>query len=698
MRKTQDVIQCASGCGEEQLERLLGSDPCGAYCQMSEGTKRDYRSAVRELTTVAGLSEEELLKKVLRLTNASREDAGLGKHAAQSHVGYYLLGPGRQALQSEPDCGHVEATRAGTSTLLTFVAQYGGGMLLAALPIIFLPISTLWTLPCYAALSLLAIGAVFGPILQLSAITASPRSVPMMDTALAGTMLDSVAVAVSCVLIGERQVEALFAHLERMVEQTAPLPSIWILLADEIDSRVGPSTDRDEVLLALCNERIASLNERLVWRGSEVRISMFLRARSYDERQELWTGWERKRGKIEQLMGVIAGRIVSPFRAIGPVPEFSKVRYVLLLDDDTQVTSNGICRLLAAMQHPLNRPIIDSDVRRVKAGVGIAQTMPRVSAISAARWRYPAAMLGAVGHSDDERASVSILQTLFGQDLFCGKGLIDVSAYMQVIYGRLPTDRILSHDHIEGAYLRVATVNGCTFLEDAPDSLAKMAAQLHRWTRGDWQNLPWLSRRVRTRSGQIEAGPLDLFYRWRVLENVRASLRDVAFVALVAGAAFGPAGDCAVWIVSAFVVLLLPVYFTALLYTCRAISKRSLPDSAEWKTILRLHLVTGIFVCLAGFRATVSSDAIGKAVLRTATGKKLLEWRSTSEVGHQSVSGSVLFSGLLTAVGATALFIGVLTVRPVQTVWPVAVLCCIWAGSRGIARWLQLSAPEPAKT
>lgn len=126
------------------------------------------------------------------------------------------------------------------------------------------------------------------------------------------------------------------------------------------------------------------------------------------------------------------------------------------------------------------------------------------------------------------------------------------------------------------------------------------------------------------------------------MENVRASLRDVAFVGLIVLDASGQPGIVrSGW----FLRLLSPSSLCISRSCCIrvALFQEALPDASEWKAIGRLHLVTALFVCLAGFRATVTLDAVVKAVIRTATGKKLLEWRSTSEIGHQAMATSALF-------------------------------------------------------
>jgi hypothetical protein len=63
----------------------------------------------------------------------------------------------------------------------------------------------------------------------------------------------------------------------------------------------------------------------------------------------------------------------------------AEVRYVITLDTDTQLPRDSARQMVGAMAHPLNRPILDSEHRRVIAGYGIMQPRVGVSLPSAHR-------------------------------------------------------------------------------------------------------------------------------------------------------------------------------------------------------------------------------------------------------------------------------------------------------------------------
>ena len=74
------------------VEQALRNDPAGIYPRMHFNTRDHYRHVVEVLARDSGLSEHEVADRVLAL---SEEKA---PNTPEYHVGYYLAGEGRQAL------------------------------------------------------------------------------------------------------------------------------------------------------------------------------------------------------------------------------------------------------------------------------------------------------------------------------------------------------------------------------------------------------------------------------------------------------------------------------------------------------------------------------------------------------------------------------------------------------------------------
>ena len=91
------------------------------------------------------------------------------------------------------------------------------------------------------------------------------------------------------------------------------------------------------------------------------------------------------------------------------------------------------------------------------------------------------------------RTVSDVYQDLFDEGSFIGKGIYDVDAFEQSLNGKLPANRILSHDLLEGCYARSGSAErrrSCS--RTTRPTYAADVARRHRWIRGDWQIASWL--------------------------------------------------------------------------------------------------------------------------------------------------------------------------------------------------------------
>ena len=138
------------------------------------------------------------------------------------------------------------------------------------------------------------------------------------------------------------------------------------------------------------------------------------------------------------------------------------MRYVITLDTDTQLPRDSAAQFVATMAHPLNRPRLGgaAEAPRVVGGYGILQ--PRVERQPARRRTARAthaSSAASAGIDPYTRAVSDVYQDLFGEGSFIGKGIYDVDAFEHVLGGRLPDNRILSHDLLEGCYARSGLIS-----------------------------------------------------------------------------------------------------------------------------------------------------------------------------------------------------------------------------------------------
>ena len=153
------------------------------------------------------------------------------------------------------------------------------------------------------------------------------------------------------------------------------------------------------------------------------------------------------------------------------------------------------------------------------------------------------------GGIDPYTTAVSdIYQDMFREGIFTGKGIFEVDVFHEVLENAIPDNTVLSHDLLEGCYVRAGLVTDVELVDGYPSRYNSYAMRLHRWVRGDWQLLPWLFLRIRDRSGKSVNNPLSIVCKWKILDNMRRSLVSPALMLLVITGLFILPGNAFVWL------------------------------------------------------------------------------------------------------------------------------------------------------
>ena len=181
-----------------------------------------------------------------------------------------------------------------------------------------------------------------------------------------------------------------------------------------------------------------ALNQRY---GGE-RFFLFHRDRSWSESEQKFIGWERKRGKLEELNRLIdgtrpedAGRLVY----VGDPDQLSNVRFVITLDSDTQLP-HGHC---PQDDRDPGTPSEPAALRCRRAGSlagSYTIIQPRVSPSLPSTSASPFSRLfaDAVGIDPYTKAVSDVYQDLAGEGSYHGKGIYDVRAFSRVLSGQVP--------------------------------------------------------------------------------------------------------------------------------------------------------------------------------------------------------------------------------------------------------------------
>ena len=251
-------------------------------------------------------------------------------------------------------------------------------------------------------------------------------------------------------------------------------------------------------------------------------------------------------------------------------------------------------------------------------------------------------------------------QDLYGEGSFTGKGIYDVEAFERATAGRFPENTLLSHDLIEGSYARAGLATDVMVYDDYPTRYLTFTRRKHRWIRGDWQLLDWLSSRVPGPDGP-ERNRLSLLSRWKILDNLRRSVVEIAqLVFLVVGWTVLP-GSPLRWTVLGLLAIAAHWIVSLLLALVRP------PLDKSWRAYyatVGLDAMTSVqqialAVAFLPHQAWVSADAIVRTLWRLFVTKRyLLEWQTASQTERMSGSRGATWRTMWPAVALTAGILG----------------------------------------
>ena len=679
----RDFVETLSG-----VEQTLRGDPAGVYAQMDFGTRDRYRHAVERVARMSKASESEVARQAIALAAAATQTArgstpiaAAGESTARAgddradpaareaaaaaqrqpidarrrHVGYYLIDAGRAELEA------AVAARVPLRLALlrrarnASLALYGGAavvltLVLAALPlreaVAALALSGLQALPLALLLLLATSQLALALVNRVATLRVPPRLLPRMDYAFGIASQSRSLVVVPSLLGSIAAIDALVEALEVRFLANRDAHLHFGLLTDFHDAPTEQMPDDDE-LVAHAAARIEALNAKYLpgeLDGNDETDAIFFlfhRPRRWNAAEQVWMGEERKRGKLGDLNALLRGKAGAGagerfLRVVGNPRVLGNVRYVITLDTDTQLPRDAAAGFVATMAHPLNRPRFSADPNRpdvVTEGYGILQPRVGVSLPASNRSGYARLHGGDAGIDPYTRAVSDVYQDVFGEGSFIGKGIYEVDAFERALADRLPTNRVLSHDLLEGCYARAGLLSDVLLVEEPPAHYAADAARRHRWIRGDWQLIGWLGARH----------PMSALARWKIADNLRRSLIAPALVALLlVGWAMLPAPGW--WTLGVIGILaLLPLAALGFDLLRRPVD-RLLGRNAAQAAVSAGRTVLQLIHTLATLphEAAYSLDAIARTLWRLGvSGRRLLEWRASADVAQGAEPGSL---------------------------------------------------------
>ena len=662
-----------------------------SFCEESELTRQQITQAMERLARRSLKSEREVAEIVVAAAESAPGNSNYT--GVERSAGFYLVGPGRAQIESALGLPAGRASRLQRWRNWRLPA-YIAFIVLGAALILLLAAQSVdargWTM--VVALFLLAwpaseASAAF--IHRLLAESLKVHHLPRLDFSHGIPPRHQVLVVIPALLTSPASSRELVRQLEFHWLANRERQAQFALLTDWVDATTA-TVPADAALLRDAQAQVAALNSRYPADGDMApRFLLLHRPRSWCETQQRWLGWERKRGKLEQLLRTLAtGSMEGVIPLAAGLRLASGIRYLVTLDSDTGLPPGALRELVAVAAHPMNFPQIDSALRRVVSGFGILQPRVVTPLPDPAQDTPYHRLFAGQGGIDPYSSGVSdVYQDLFGTGSFSGKGLLHVKPLYEILDNRLPEEAVLSHDLLEGSIARCGFVSDVVLVEDAPHHAGVAAARNHRWTRGDWQLLPfmWHARHY----------GIDALGVWKMFDNLRRSLVIPATFVLLVWVVFTAALPFGLTLLVACSALLAGPLLGALaglVPTRRGIAWRHFFQEGRAELRRSVGSAAWQFSQIAS-QSLMLMDAAVRSLWRMAfSRRRLLEWTTAAQA--QSASRNELFHFMRQHAGSSLLCVALAIATPwAGGFWGGLFLFLLWAASPVGAWWASRPLP-----
>ena len=611
-----------------RVEQLLRHDPAGIYGRMDFSTRDWYRRSLEKISRRSEKTEEEVAMAAVDLARRAAEE--LSDDERRSHLGTFLIGERKDELHRLSGSRKAVKDRLRGWATDHHTAVYLSGIFIFTT--VFAAILFLFGLSSSSLyFRILLCGIALIPLSQLSMEVVNylvmrlfpPRKLPKMEFKITGVPdRFRTLVVVPMMLTDEQTIDEQVQKLEIRYLANREDNLFFSLFTDFTDSD-NQRTTQDKRLL----DRVSAALEVLNQRCGAGRFFLFHRERVWSDSEQKYIGWERKRGKLEELNRLIDGsrpKNSPKLVHLGNPEQLKTVRFIITLDSDTLMPAGTARRLIETLAHPLNLPRFDTEGRICTGTYTIIQPLVSPSLPSTNASPFSRLFAHVIGLDPYSSMISDVYQDFAGEGSYHGKGIYDVRAFSRILSGRFPDNLLLSHDLIEGAHVRVGFASDIELIDEFPRDYRTFASRLHRWIRGDWQIADWVLPKVPDSTGNRVPNRLSWFSRWKILDNLRRSLIAPASLILLALAwtansetAIAASGIVALQLI--FNTLVKPLTIATSRGGFKGLSVRKLSHDllralAEASLIPFQSILVFNALALVGYRRFVSH-------------KKLLEWK-----------------------------------------------------------------------
>ena len=447
-------------------------------------------------------------------------------------------------------------------------------------------------------------------------------------------------VVIPTILSNKEKIKDMFDTLESfyLVNKT---DNLYFTLLGDVKSSSKKIEEYDDEISNYGKKIAQELNKKY-----KKEIFYFIyRKRIWNSGENSYLGYERKRGALLQFNKILLGKEIDENKYFNVNTLHGKklnIKYVITLDTDTKLVLNSALSLIGAMAHPLNKPILNKEHTKVISGYGLMQ--PRIGVdIEATNRSFYSQIFAGIGGFDTYSSIVpNVYQDLFDEGSFVGKGIYDLKVFDEILSDAFKDNLVLSHDLIEGNYLRVGYVSDIELVDDFPSKFIVDVTRQHRWARGDTQIIGWLFKKVRNKDNVKVKNPINILGQYKIFDNIlRMFLNPMLLLILLLGFT-GSVKKSMFWVF--FVILEIAVYILFYLKSKINIKEKEKIEAyydelyAGGKSLM---LRSYIMFATIPYYTKLYMDAFFRSLYRMfISHKNLLNWITAEEV-EKTVNSSL---------------------------------------------------------
>ena len=636
------------------IDYILSKEKCNVYKNMAFKTKEKYRYEIETLALRSKKDEKKIANMILEKTK--------NKSGKSSHVGYYLIGKGKDELIDKLKISNTFFQKVKESFIrnknkVYFIILFMLIFVIAISAAIYTYFDTkilglsilafiLFLVPAFTFLT----DIINRLVLNLVRV----KNPPSMNFEDGIPKQFETAIVVPIIINSIDQIKKYIFKLEQIYLTNKSENLFFVLLSDFTDCDTAIH-ENDTKILDYAKTQLLELNKKYF---SETNYSfyMFSRHRKFNKKENTYMGWERKRGKLEEFNGYVLGKRTTSFYSVfGNIEELNTIKYVITIDSDTKLIRNNVNNLVGIMAHPLNKAIINEKTNKVVEGYGLIQPRISVGLKHSDKTLFSKVLAHNNGFDPYTTFVSDIYQDVFHEGIFNGKGIYDLEIVDKVLNDRLPENSVLSHDLLEGSYLKCGFASDIQLFDGFPQNILSFSKRQHRWIRGDWQLIPWIFGRDK----------LPFLSRWQMVSNLLRSISPIAFLLLLLLLSFLFNYNIPILLGSALFIIVIPVLSNinksnfinisniGIKSTIRSFSKKLFQNIS--RNIIAIFSIP--------YNSYVSIDAITRTLFRLVFSKrKMLEWQTQENVDKKIQNNlseylikmlpTILFSILLIIISA----------------------------------------------